>query len=290
MPFHAWLPDAHSSAPSPISAMLSGVLIKAVGIYVIIRLFFNMFIISEEIAVLITTLGAVSMVAGSFLAFRQWDLKRLLAYSSISQIGYVVIAFGMGMIIMARGGNQALAALSVAGGIYHLINHAVFKGLLFLNAGALEYTSGTRDLREMNIWSSQMPVTSSTSFIASMSISGMPPFNGFFSKLIIIIAAINGRFYLLAFLAILVSIVTLAYFLKYQRYAFKSKSVINKNDNVKTEVPFTMKFSMIILGILCLALSLLALPAIREALLAPATNIILNAANYSSVITELNIL
>jgi multicomponent Na+:H+ antiporter subunit D len=290
IPFHAWLPDAHSSAPSPISAMLSGVLIKAVGIYVIIRLFFNMFIISEEIAVLITTLGAVSMVAGAFLAFRQWDLKRLLAYSSISQIGYVVIAFGMGMIIMARGGNQALAALSVAGGIYHLINHAVFKGLLFLNAGALEYTSGTRDLREMDIWSSQMPVTSSTSFIASMSISGMPPFNGFFSKLIIIIAAINGRFYLLAFLAILVSIVTLAYFLKYQRYAFKSKSVINKNDNVKTEVPFTMKFSMIILGILCLALSLLAMPAIREALLAPATNIILNAANYSSVITELNIL
>ena len=86
IPFHAWLPDAHSSAPSPISAMLSGVLIKAAGIYVIIRLFFNMFVISEEIAILITTLGALSMVIGVFLAIGQWDIKRLLAYHSISQM------------------------------------------------------------------------------------------------------------------------------------------------------------------------------------------------------------
>jgi len=91
IPFHAWLPDAHSSAPSPISAMLSGVLIKAVGIYVIIRLFFNMFVISEEKAVLITTLGTLSMDVGVFLAIGQWDIKRLLAYHSISQMGYVVM-------------------------------------------------------------------------------------------------------------------------------------------------------------------------------------------------------
>ncbi|MDX9930622.1 MAG: proton-conducting transporter membrane subunit, partial [Bacteroidales bacterium] len=90
IPFHAWLPDAHSSAPSPISAMLSGVLIKAVGIYVLIRLFFNMFIISTEIAILITTLGALSMVFGVLLAIGQWDIKRLLAYHSISQMGYVI--------------------------------------------------------------------------------------------------------------------------------------------------------------------------------------------------------
>jgi multicomponent Na+:H+ antiporter subunit D len=159
-----------------------------------------------------------------------------------------------------------------------------------LNAGAVEYATGTRDMREMNIWSSQMPVTSSTSFIASMSISGMPPFNGFFSKLIIIIAAINGRFYLLAILAILVSIVTLAYFLKYQRHAFKSQSVTDDKNNKKTEVPFFMKFSLIVLGVLCLALSLLAFPAIREAILTPATNIILNAGNYSSAITEFSLL
>src|SRR4030043_1958518 len=103
IPFHAWLPDPHSSAPSPISAMLSGVLIKAVGIYVIIRLFFNMFEISEGMAVLITTLGALSMVIGVFLAIGQWDIKRLLAYHSISQMGYVVLSVGIGMMMISKG-------------------------------------------------------------------------------------------------------------------------------------------------------------------------------------------
>jgi multicomponent Na+:H+ antiporter subunit D len=219
IPFHAWLPDAHSSAPSPISAMLSGVLIKAVGIYVILRLFFNMFMISEGMAVMITTLGTLSMVAGVFLAIGQWDIKRLLAYHSISQMGYVVMSVGIGMIMISRGSNTEIAALAIAGGIFHLINHAAFKGLLFLNAGAIEYTTGTRDLKEMGGLSKSMPVTSATSFVASLSISGIPPFNGFFSKLIIIIAAVMAKFYLLAALAVVVSIITLASFLKFQRYA-----------------------------------------------------------------------
>src|SRR5690606_35717714 len=128
---------------------LSGVLIKAAGIYVIIRLFFNMFIISEEIAILITTLGTLSMVIGVFLAIGQWDLKRLLAYHSISQMGYVVVSVGIGMILMARNMRQEVAALAIYGGIFHLINHAVFKGLLFLDAGAIEYSTGTRDLHDM---------------------------------------------------------------------------------------------------------------------------------------------
>ena len=109
IPFHAWLPDAHSSAPSPISAMLSGVLIKAVGIYVIIRLFFNMFELTENMSVLITTLGTLSMVIGVFLAIGQWDIKRLLAYHSISQMGYVVLSVGMGMILISRGGHSEIA-------------------------------------------------------------------------------------------------------------------------------------------------------------------------------------
>src|SRR6056297_1862747 len=210
IPFHAWLPDAHSSAPSPISAMLSGVLIKAVGIYAILRLFFNLFIISYEISIVITVIGALSMVIGVFLAIGQWDLKRLLAYHSISQMGYVVIGVGMGMMIIFEDGNRTVAALSIAGGLFHLINHAVFKGLLFLDAGAIEYMAGTRNLKELGGLSQKMPVTTSTSLGASLSISGIPPFNGFFSKLIIIIAAIKGQFYLLAILAVLVSIITLA--------------------------------------------------------------------------------
>jgi multicomponent Na+:H+ antiporter subunit D len=283
MPFHAWLPDAHSSAPSPISAMLSGVLIKAVGIYVIIRLFFNMFIISEGMAILITTLGTVSMVIGVFLAIGQWDIKRLLAYHSISQMGYVIMSAGIGMILISRGVKPEIATLAIAGGIYHLVNHAAFKGLLFLNAGAIEYNIGTRDLKEMGGLVKPMPATAATSFVASMSISGIPPFNGFFSKLIIIIAAVMAKFYLLAVLAVIVSIITLASFLKFQRFAFFNKANSIKNRDIR-EVPFPMIFSMVVLSIVCVVLSLLVIPAIRDTFLTPAINILTDPVKYSTLI------
>ncbi len=283
IPFHAWLPDAHSSAPSPISAMLSGVLIKAVGIYVIIRLFFNMFVLSEGMSVLITTLGTLSMVIGVFLAIGQWDIKRLLAYHSISQMGYVVMSVGIGMILLSRGVKPEVATLAIAGGIFHLVNHAAFKGLLFLNAGAIEYTIGTRNLKEMGGLAKSMPATSATSFVASMSISGIPPFNGFFSKLIIIIAAIMAKFYLLAILAVIVSIITLASFLKFQRYAFYNQQE-HPAENRPKEVPFPMVFSMVVLSVFCLLLSLLAFPGIREAVLTPAIDVLTDPLKYSTSI------
>jgi multicomponent Na+:H+ antiporter subunit D len=281
IPFHAWLPDAHSSAPSPISAMLSGVLIKAVGIYAILRLFFNMFLISYEISMVITVIGTLSMVVGVFLAIGQWDLKRLLAYHSISQMGYVVIGVGMGMLIIAKGGDKSIASLAIAGGLFHLVNHAVFKGLLFLNSGAIEYVTGTRNLRMMGGLFKSLPITSTTSLGASLSISGIPPFNGFFSKLVIIIAAIKGEFYLLAVLAIVVSIVTLASFMKFQRFAFFNKSKFTRKFR---EVPFTMCFSMIVLVVLCVGLSLLIFPGIREIILSPAVDVLMETTNYSSAI------
>jgi multicomponent Na+:H+ antiporter subunit D len=283
IPFHAWLPDAHSSAPSPISAMLSGVLIKAVGIYVIIRLFFNMFEITEGMAIVITTLGALSMVIGVFLAIGQWDIKRLLAYHSISQMGYVVMAVGIGMILMARGLRSNVAALAITGGIFHLLNHAAFKGLLFLNAGAIEYSTGTRDLRKMGGLATNMPVTSATSFAASLSISGVPPFNGFFSKLVIIVAAVMARFYLLAALAAIVSIITLASFMKFQRYAFYTKEPGQVKTDIR-EVPVPMLLSMIILAVVCLLLSIIVLPGVRETVITPATDILMDQMKYSSQI------
>jgi multicomponent Na+:H+ antiporter subunit D len=283
IPFHAWLPDAHSSAPSPISAMLSGVLIKAVGIYVIIRLFFNMFEITEGMAIVITTLGALSMVIGVFLAIGQWDIKRLLAYHSISQMGYVVMAVGIGMILMARGLRSNVAALAITGGIFHLLNHAAFKGLLFLNAGAIEYSTGTRDLRKMGGLATNMPVTSATSFAASLSISGIPPFNGFFSKLVIIVAAVMARFYLLAALAAIVSIITLASFMKFQRYAFYTKEPGQVKTDIR-EVPVPMLLSMIILAVVCLLLSIIVLPGVRETVITPATDILMDQMKYSSQI------
>jgi multicomponent Na+:H+ antiporter subunit D len=283
IPFHAWLPDAHSSAPSPISAMLSGIFIKAVGIYVIIRLFFNMFATSQEMATLITTLGTLSMVIGVFLAIGQWDIKRLLAYHSISQMGYVVMSVGIGLILLSQSAKPEIASLAIAGGLFHLVNHAAFKGLLFLNAGAIEYTIGTRNLKEMGGLAKVMPVTSATSFVASMSISGIPPFNGFFSKLIIIIAAIMAKFYLLAALAVIVSIITLASFLKFQKYAFFNKSDDNLTREVR-EVPFPMIFSMVVLSIVCIILSLLVIPEIRDAVITPAIHILTDPVKYSTSI------
>jgi multicomponent Na+:H+ antiporter subunit D len=286
VPFHAWLPDAHASAPSPISAMLSGVLIKAVGIYALVRLFFNMFTLGEEMSLVLTVLGVISMVAGSLLAIMQWDVKRLLAYSSISQVGYVIMALGMGMILITRGEYLTAAALALAGGVFHMINHSVFKGLLFLNAGALEYRTSTRDLKEMGGLARSMPLTSSTSFMASMAISGIPPFNGFFSKLIIILAAIQGKFYLLAALAIAVSIITLAYFLKFQRYAFYNRERDDdseKNEPIR-EVPFPMSLSMVILAVACLGLSVLAIPSVKDRVLQPVIDVLMQVPEITQTI------
>ncbi|MFC1898383.1 complex I subunit 5 family protein [Candidatus Cloacimonadota bacterium] len=280
-PFHAWLPDAHSSAPSPISAMLSGVLIKAVGIYVLFRLFFNMFALSYELSLAITVLGTLSMIIGGLLAIGQWDIKRMLAYSSISQMGYVILGVGIGMLILSKGGSPAIAGFAILGGLFHLLNHSVFKGLLFLSAGAVEYRTKTRDMKKLGGLSELMPVTSGTSMIGSLAISGIPPFNGFFSKLIIIIAAIQAKYYTLAFLAVLVSIITIGYFMKLQKFTFfnKDKKIWDKM-KIK-EVPFSMALSMILLAALCLGLSLLAIPQFRDMFLQPAVNSLVESVQYS---------
>ncbi len=286
MPFHAWLPDAHSSAPSPISSMLSGVLIKAIGVYVILRLFFNMFMISYNISLVITVIGTVSMILGGILALGQWDIKRLLAYSSISQIGYVILGVGIGMLVLVQNGERSVAALAIAGGLFHLFNHAVFKGLLFMNAGAVEFETGLRDMKKLGGLSSKMPVTTSTSLSASMSIAGIPPFNGFFSKLIIIIAAIQAKYYVLSILAVFVSIITIAMYLKVQRFTFFNKSGEDwdrRGISVR-EVPFSMCFSMIILAILCFVLSSLIVPSVRDVLLTPAVDVLVNAGEYSKAV------
>jgi len=269
MPFHAWLPDAHSSAPAPISAMLSGVLIKALGVYVLIRLFFNVFggiTIFNEVFII---LGTISIMVGGFLAMGQWDFKRLLAYSSISQIGYIILGLGLG------------TWLGIVGAVFHLLNHAIFKSLLFYNAGSLETAFGTRDLRKMGNVAKTLPITSFTSMIASLSISGVPPFNGFFSKLIIIIAAIQAGRPVYAILAAVGSLITLAYYMKVQRFGFHSQNVVPVEKDV---ISFGMNSAMIILAILCLATSILIIPGIREVTLDPIVAVIMNKTGYISQI------
>jgi len=253
VPFHAWLPDAHPAAPAPVSAMLSGVLIKAIGIYVLARLVYNVFGDGDGVLAVLRWLGAISMVLGGLLATAQSDIKRLFAYSSISQVGYIVLGLGLG------------TPLGVAGALYHLLNHALFKSLLFLNAGAVEYGTGSRDLRQLGGLNQTLPVTGATSLLASLSIAGVPPLNGFWSKLIIVVACVQAGAYGFAALAVAMSIVTLVYVFKVQQQAFFSAPPAASAP--PTREPRLMALAMIVLAIGCVALSVLVLGGFDNPLL-----------------------
>jgi multicomponent Na+:H+ antiporter subunit D len=273
VPFHAWLPDAHSSAPAPISAMLSGVLIKTLGIYALVRIFFSVIGAGPELLTVLMVLGALSMVVGVLLAVGQWDFKRLLAYHSISQVGYVILGFGLG------------TPLGILGGLFHLFNHSLFKSLLFLNSGAVDYATGTRNLKEMGGLKERMPVTGVTSLMASMSISGVPFFNGFWSKLIIVIACVQGGHYVYGFLASLVSLITLASFMKVQRYAFYGK-LAERWRGIR-EVPFTMQCAMIVMALLCVAGGILLIPPLSAPFLQQAREAVLHGTRYADTVFDL---
>lgn len=280
VPFHAWLPDAHPSAPAPISAMLSGVLIKALGVYGLARLIFNVFGVSVPLGWVLIALGVLSMVIGVFLAVGQWDFKRLLAYHSISQMGYVVLGFGIGALITARQGDAVWASLAILGGLFHLVNHAVFKSLLFLTSGSVERATGTRQLKRMGGLVQRLPFTGAAAGVASASIAGVPPFNGFWSKLILVMAAVQARLFALAAVTVLVSFVTLLSFLKVQRYVFLGALPEDLRD--AQESTCSMLLAMGFLAVLCLAMSLLVLlPALRETVLQPAVDVLLAGVDYS---------
>jgi len=281
VPFHAWLPDAHPSAPAPISAMLSGVLIKALGAYTLTRVIFNVYGVTIQIGWVLVTLGIVSMVAGAFLAIGQWDFKRLLAYSSISQLGYVVLGIGLGGLIIAKGENPAWASLAILGGLFHLLNHAVYKSLLFLTSGSVEMSTGTREMTRMGGLAQTMPVTRSTATIASASIAGVPPFSGFWSKLILVIAAVQAQFIWVAAIIILVSLCTLIMYLKVQRYVFLGELPENLQQTTE-QVGRTGLLAMVFLACLCVLMGLLLVPAWRASVLDPAVAVLTNGLQYSA--------
>jgi len=273
VPFHAWLPDAHPSAPAPISAMLSGVLIKAAGVYALARIVFNVLGPNPQFAMILIALGALSMVVGVFLAVGQWDFKRLLAYHSISQMGYVVLALGVAAEWAPT--DRAIAALCLFGGLFHLFNHAAFKGLLFLSSGSIEQQAGTRQLKDMGGLTRTMPLTSFCCRIGALSIAGVPPFNGFFSKLIIIIALVLAGHPVLAGLAVLVALMTLLSFVKVQRYALEGEPA--GGAKAAREAPAPMLAAMLALAAVCVV-SGLAMVLLRDQLFGPASDALLAGA------------
>ena len=208
VPFHGWLPDAYSTAPNPVSVLLAGIVTKATGVYALIRLTTDVFGLSQQIAAVLLFVGTISIFVGALAALGQRDFKRMLAYSSISQVGYIIVGLGAGN------------ALGVAGAIFHLFNHSIFKSLLFVNAAAVEESTGTTDIRKLGGLSSRMRFTGVTSMVGFLSAAGIPPLSGFWSKLLIIIALFQAGHPVYAALAILASLITLAYFLVLQRRVF----------------------------------------------------------------------
>jgi multicomponent Na+:H+ antiporter subunit D len=269
VPFHAWLPDAHPSAPAPISAMLSAVVIKTLGVYALARVVFNILGMPSKALYVLMILGAVSMIAGAALAVNQRDIKRMLAYSSISQVGYILLALGIG------------TPLAIIGALFHLINHAVGKSLLFLNSGAVDHAAGTRDMEKLGGLNKRMPVTAGTSLIGSLSISGIPPFAGFWSKFLIIVAAAQSGHLILAFIAVIVSVITLVYYLKFQNKVFFSE-LLQGLEKVK-EVSLSMNIVVISLAAISIVAGLMLLPSLRP-LLERAADVLAMGANYKDLV------
>ena len=209
VPFHGWLPAAYSAAPAAVSILLAGIMTKVSGIYALIRLVSSVFGPSNaSVNNILMVVGTVSILVGALAALGQNDFKKMLAYSSISQVGYIILGLGCG------------TTLGIVGAVFHLFNHSIFKTLLFVNSAAVEQRTGTTDMNRMGGLGAKMPFTSVTSLIAFLSTAGVPPMAGFWSKLIIIMALWQGSHYVYAFIAVLASVITLAYLLMMQRKVF----------------------------------------------------------------------
>ncbi|ASJ10606.1 cation:proton antiporter [Thermococcus sp. P6] len=184
VPVHMWLADAHPAAPSSISAMLSGLVIKLGGVYAITRLAFSVFGGGTNLRTLgwvVILFACATLIVGNAMAVVQTDMKRLLAYSSVGQIGYILLGVGIGL---AAYGSE-VGNVALAGAIYHTVNHALIKALLFLIAGAVIHNLGTRNLNELSGIARRMPITSFAFLVGAMAIIGVPPMNGFASKWLI---------------------------------------------------------------------------------------------------------
>ena len=245
IPFHASFVDAHTVAPSSVSMILSGMVLK-IGVYGLIRCCYIVFrlIDTAQLQILLTALGSLTMFIGVTMALAQHDFKRLLAFHSVSQLGYIIAAAGL------------CTSLGLTGSLFHAINHTLFKGLLFLCAGAVIHSTGTSDLDSLGGLSKRMPVTCCCFLIGAFSISGLPPFNGFVSKWMIYQAAYTkaletGNFYyvIVTVTALVVSVMTLASFVKVLHSVFfgQLRSVHSQAE----EAPKIMLVPMVIMSVLC---------------------------------------
>jgi hydrogenase-4 component B len=276
-----WSPDAYPAAPSAVSAVLAAVTSKT-GVYGLMRCFLWLVPISAQAdyplakwGMIIAVLGTITLFTGTMQALRQERSKRLLAFHSIGQIGYILLGTGACMALLPSS-NPAVAALATIaffGALFHVLNHGLFKGLLFLNAGSMLHATGTQDLNKLGGLMRFMPLTAITALVASFSISGVPLFNGFASKWSIYVAAIQGSgsaryLAVCALVAILTSALTLASFIKFFGVSFLSRTstlVRTKAESARLEVPWSMQLPQLLLAFFCVLLGIV--PAIAFSLM-----------------------
>ncbi len=263
-PLNAWLPDAHSSAPSSISAILSGIAIE-VGLYAVVRMVFTVFGASSMLLFLVF-LGLLTLLVGEMCAFAQTNIKRMLAYSSIGQIGLIVFALAM-----ATSG-------SVSGGLFQLVSHTLSKALLFLAAGYMIYRSGSTEISSLEGMGKRMPMTSLAFTVGAFSLVGLPPFAGFPSKFLIVRAALSEGETLLTVLIGLVLLATViegAYFFRVVQAIYFKKG---GEDTTRREAPAVALVSMFVFVVLILVIG--TYPELVTGALSSGASELLGRANY----------
>ncbi len=238
VPFHTWLPDAHPAAPSPVSAVLSGLMI-GVSVYALMRVGYVVFSAPALFLNMLLVLGSASMLVGGVAALRQSNLKRMLAYSSVSQMGYIAFALGLG------------TALGVTGGIFHLVNQSVIKGLLFLCSGVIIYNAGTCDFDRLSGMFSSSRLLSFSFLAGVLALAGVPLSSGFASKWLIYAASYEVNPFL-TLLAVMVSAITLAYGIKAYSMIFSRSS--RKSERIS--FPLSMKIPLAILAVIILLMGI----------------------------------
>jgi NADH-quinone oxidoreductase subunit M len=241
-PVHTWLPDAHAEAPTPISVMLSGVMIKC-GAYAFARILLSGFgqtvtQTSDALAIL----GVVTMIYGGIMALAQTDIKRLLAYSSISQMGYIF--FGLGV----------YSTIGATGALFHVVNHAICKSLLFMCAGAIIHQTGKRNIRRLGGLANKMPITCAASLIGALSLAGTPPLNGFWSEWMIFSGGISSGKILITTIAVVSTAITAGYYLWFIWRAFFGTTPIEL-ENTK-EASWMMRIPIIILAVIAIVVGI----------------------------------
>jgi hydrogenase-4 component B len=270
VPLHAWLPEAHPVAPSHISALMSGAMIK-MGIYGIVRVAYDLIgTVQWQWGVAVLLLGTASALLGVLYALMQHDLKRLLAYHSIENIGIILMGLGLSMIFLDTG-HTVLGTLGLVAALYHTLNHALFKGLLFLGAGAVLHRTHERDLEHMGGLIHRMPVTALMFLVGCVAISALPPFNGFVSEWLTFQTALQapqlGNGVLRAIIPITAALLALAAalaaacFVKAYGVAFLGQPRTRHASRAREVAP-SMLAAMGMLAIACLALGVLPTLAI----------------------------